>query len=212
MWIQRGKPCTFLLIYFWRRNTRCSSLPLLAVVFALYMLLNEKLHTCLLCLFLKSFTLTSEAEYMCTLHLVSSNFIHHPYLYIFFYLGVLVTWYSIRLKFRELCKTASSILITAVLWKAHCARLSGDTAWNSQQASHGLCRYIDKIHGVPNCFHKIINAKTVHYSQQRHDDGIKVKWLWSTCCSCVIAAEHKQKPNAFVWCWVWSPATYLVNK
>lgn len=130
----------------------------------------------------------------------------------FFYLGVLVTWYSIRLKFRELCKTASSILITAVLWKAHCARLSGDTSWNSQQASHGLCRYIHEIHGVPNCFQKIINAKTVHYSQQRHDDGIKVKWLWSTCCSCVIAAEHKQKPNAFVWCWVWSPATYLVNR
>lgn len=113
---------------------------------------------------------------------------------IFFDLGVLVTWYSIRLKFRELCKTASSILITALLWRAHCARLSGDACWEFQEVSHGLYRYIHSIHGVPNCFQKIINAKRDKQCTIHSRDMTKTLRL-NGCEACVVPAWSQQSTN-----------------
>lgn len=49
-------------------------------------------------------------------------------------------------------------------------------------------------------------------SQGRHDSCIKDKWRWIVHQACVITTEHKQKPDAFVWCWVWPLSRCLVNR
>lgn len=49
-------------------------------------------------------------------------------------------------------------------------------------------------------------------SQRRHDSCIKDKWRWIVHQPCVITTEHKQKPDAFVWCWVWPLSRCLVNR
>lgn len=50
------------------------------------------------------------------------------------------------------------------------------------------------------------------WSQQRRDSCIKVKWPWIVRWPYVITTEHKQKPDAFIGCWVWPPARCLVNR
>lgn len=51
-----------------------------------------------------------------------------------------------------------------------------------------------------------------NWSQRRQDSCFKVTCLLKPCRADVQFTECKQKPEAFVWCWVWRLARCLVNR
>lgn len=68
----------------------------------------------------------------------------------------------------------------------------------------------DKQHFVTSPPPLLLNVN--NWSQQRHDSCIKVKWLWIVRWPYVITTQRKLKPDAFGRCWVWPPASCLVNR